>query len=1014
MSLDSNGDISGFPGFSRILALMVCMGVYALLAQVLLLREFLVVFFGNELTIGAVFSAWLVLIGAGSLLATSLVARWPEERLRVLLVVLLTLAAFLLPLQVWVIRIVRTALHVAYGEYAPFFSILASLAVILAPGCLIIGIVFPCACRLAARQLPARQLPFAVSRVYAVESLGSMAAGVAFSFWLVWVMSPLAVAALAGAIVLLGAAWLTTTRTCRWLLGLIAFAFAVSACCPAYLAPPWSSLGRLEHASVEARWRSFGALPVSGSSSASRLLASCDSRYQNLALIETEGQMTLYANGQVMAVFPDAVTGEHKIHFIMAQKPDARRVLLIGGNPINDIPELLKYPLEQLVYVELDEKIGRLLELVATSAYRQALRDPRLVQVHVDAPRYAKQYGRNLDELGVRRNSSLVFSGLVGEVMRRAFRSIFSGDFGASAGFPRLRGYISSAVRGAPPSAPNLPKKIESRQEVGAEMHVADAIAPADPARYPPYNKGGNGFSAIGTNTPVTDSLRGGGTPLFDAILVDASEPATIALNRFYTQDFYRDIRSILSPGGFLYTAVSASADLQGEAAFLSASIAKTIRTVFDRVLVTSGTKNQFFAGATNSSITLERATLFRRSAGADLKTRYFRPEYFLNADEINPAKLDFVERRLAAIPVTANTVLKPVSTFYQIALWSRFSESGLESLLARLARLRLEWVAGALLGFGVVCLGMGAVLGRRPACACLRRSASRRQAKASTVADPGSAARLSSPKSGGYAEARASVFAKASPDTLADKLAGRRSGVVFSRSMLVLVMAATGLCGMALELILIFVFQALLGYVYSKVGLIVAMFMLGLMLGATVCVPTLKRSGQWRAMISMEILLIVEAACIPWLVTALSSGLMNWIPWGWVEALIYGVIAGSGALVGAQFALVNELMSHRGCKANYAAENLQSTISADAGPMPVDPAKVKGGTAAITNAADLVGAALGGLVVGVFLLPLFGITATCFLLAALKMSSLLCLLAARAFCAVEPYDKRGEKQCDK
>ncbi|MCG2660770.1 MAG: hypothetical protein L6437_11065, partial [Kiritimatiellae bacterium] len=79
---------------------------------------------------------------------------------------------------------------------------------------------------------------------------------------------------------------------------------------------------------------------------------------------------------------------------------------------------------------------------------------------------------------------------------------------------------------------------------------------------------------------------------------------------------------------------------------------------------------------------------------------------------------------------------------------------------------------------------------------------------------------------------------------------------------------------------------------------------------------------------------------------------------------------------------------------------------SADAFSMPVDPSKVKGGTAALTNAADLAGAALGGLVVGVFLLPLFGITATCLLLAALKVSSLLCLLAARrVVCVVAPYD---------
>ena len=79
----------------------------------------------------------------------------------------------------------------------------------------------------------------------------------------------------------------------------------------------------------------------------------------------------------------------------------------------------------------------------------------------------------------------------------------------------------------------------------------------------------------------------------------------------------------------------------------------------------------------------------------------------------------------------------------------------------------------------------------------------------------------------------------------------------------------------------------------------------------------------------------------------------------------------------------------------------MQPTISADAGPMPDDLSKVKGGIAALANAADLAGAALGGLVVGVLLLPLFGITAACFLLAALKLSSLLCLLAARrAVCA--------------
>ena len=50
----------------RLGALLFCAGLYAMLAQILLLRELLVAFYGNELTLGAALTAWLALIGAGS------------------------------------------------------------------------------------------------------------------------------------------------------------------------------------------------------------------------------------------------------------------------------------------------------------------------------------------------------------------------------------------------------------------------------------------------------------------------------------------------------------------------------------------------------------------------------------------------------------------------------------------------------------------------------------------------------------------------------------------------------------------------------------------------------------------------------------------------------------------------------------------------------------------------------------------------------------------------------------
>ncbi|MCA1809447.1 MAG: hypothetical protein LC725_08375, partial [Lentisphaerae bacterium] len=112
--------------------------------------------------------------------------------------------------------------------------------------------------------------------------------------------------------------------------------------------------------------------------------ASVDSRYGNLALFETAGQKTLYANGQVALVFPDALRAEYRVHFIMAQHPQARRVLLIGGNPLDDAVELLKYPLERLVHVAQDPAQRRLLRAFADPQQQAALRDPRLYPVDRD------------------------------------------------------------------------------------------------------------------------------------------------------------------------------------------------------------------------------------------------------------------------------------------------------------------------------------------------------------------------------------------------------------------------------------------------------------------------------------------------------------------------------------------------------------------------------------------------------------------------------------------------------
>lgn len=769
--------------------MMFCLGMNAMLAQLVMTRELMVAFYGNELAIGIIFAVWLIMVGAGSMLIRPFAGRLGENNVRWMAVGLLVIMAVALPLLIFAARSLRMIFNVPMGEYMVPGRMLAAAGLVLSPVCIIIGMLFPGACRLAAYRNGG------VAGVFAAESAGSMVAGISFSFVFVYVFSPMRIAILAAFCSVCGAALIaprTAGRTLCW---------SIAVCLAVLLFFPRPA-DILEMDGIRLRWESFGILPrnTALSGKTPRLVDARDSKYQNLVLIKSEGQFTLYGNGQVIFVFPDAISGEQKIHFVMAQKPDARRVLLLGGNPVDEVPELLKYPLERLTHVELDEVIGEMLAPVAGADYRRATSDPRLRQSLMDGPRFVKQC--------------------------------------------RDR---------------------------------------------------------------------------FDVVIVEAPEPTTIALNRFYTVEFYRDLSRILAPGGFVYASIESSEHLQDEAANMAASVYKALRSVFPRVLVSAGRRNQFFAGENDAPLTFDGNTLCRRWKSAGIATKYFRPEYFLNADEISSEKTEYVLKRITSVPAPANSALRPVSAFYNLSLWNRYSGSRMGAILNLLKGLRIERAGGALAAFEMLVLILVVTAVRRKS-ARLRRSA----------VDSGRAGR----------------------------------GIVAA------VIAVTGFTGMALELILVFMFQTLLGYVYAGIGIIIAMFMLGLATGA-VCArryagKTLRR--RRLLFIGLDAVLLLMAIGLPILMKS-SPGLGG----TGAAAVIYFLALLTGWAGGAQFILAAILLNNE----NYGEDQAQIME----GRVPRN--------AALLNALDLAGAALGGISIGVILLPLFGLGGVCCLLAILKAGTL-------------------------
>ena len=62
----------GSKKMKRFIAAIIIMGFSGIVAQILLLRELLITFFGNELSIGIILANWLILEAAGSFFLTQL------------------------------------------------------------------------------------------------------------------------------------------------------------------------------------------------------------------------------------------------------------------------------------------------------------------------------------------------------------------------------------------------------------------------------------------------------------------------------------------------------------------------------------------------------------------------------------------------------------------------------------------------------------------------------------------------------------------------------------------------------------------------------------------------------------------------------------------------------------------------------------------------------------------------------------------------------------------------------
>jgi len=343
--------------------ILLLTGFAAVIAQIVLMRELMVIFSGNEVSLGLILAAWLLWTAVGSSLLGRVAMRARDPRL--LAAVLFALAASVLPATIAAARLSRVFLERAPGEALSPGSELGACLAVLAVFCSLSGCLFAVASRVWAAEAAAGAAQ-STSAVYGLEAGGSALGGLLASTVLLRFLTSFEIAFIVATACLLAAAALGWRRR-RWQIAMGLAALALG-----HLGF-WNLAPRLERASEQALWRGFRVEGVE------------NSIYGNLVVVSTEGSATIYENGLPSATVPDPATAEESVHWALLQHPAPKQVLLIGGGVNGSLAEILRHGgVEHVDYVELDPAIIGLAARYFPREWNPVAHDPRVAIHNVD------------------------------------------------------------------------------------------------------------------------------------------------------------------------------------------------------------------------------------------------------------------------------------------------------------------------------------------------------------------------------------------------------------------------------------------------------------------------------------------------------------------------------------------------------------------------------------------------------------------------------------------------------
>ena len=355
-------------------------GFTAMSAQIVIMREFLIVFYGSEISIGFIFGSWFMWGALGSWSLARLADK-AKSKLVLFSVSQLVLSCFLV-LSILAVRSIKLYFSLAPGEISGFMPMIISSFIILAPICMLLGFMFSLGCRIY--QAKPAETARNIGLVYAWESAGALLGGALLSFVLMRFLNAIVTVVILGWLNVFAALclqWKAKTRKTSALLAGIAL-FILIADCVLWVSGRW---GGLDEYSRKRQWQGYD------------ILEDKNSIYGNIMITKRGNQHSFFDNGLHLYSVPDKMACEQAVHFVMLEHNNPRDLLLVGGGVGGLIGEMLQYPIKSVDYLELDPVIIEMAEKYLPVKEYEPLRSSKVSIYNLDGRFFVKSTQKKYD-----------------------------------------------------------------------------------------------------------------------------------------------------------------------------------------------------------------------------------------------------------------------------------------------------------------------------------------------------------------------------------------------------------------------------------------------------------------------------------------------------------------------------------------------------------------------------------------------------------------------------------------